>query len=209
MSAFPRMAEIVPEGQRGGARVYHTTFDATSAASASYVGGRYVSTPPGTYASLLVTTESGHPECMMSDLGYERSTCLEVVRRAHGEVLIAGLGLGMILHPILMKPDVRRVTVVEKYRDVVDLIAPTLPETDRLAIIIADIFAWRPPRASRYDVVWFDIWPDVAPTRLAEMARLHRRFSRYLNRRDPGCWMDSWHRDETRRLSAAPSVAIR
>jgi hypothetical protein len=26
---------------------------------------------------------------MMSDLGYERATCLEVVRRAHGEVLIA------------------------------------------------------------------------------------------------------------------------
>ena len=124
MAVFPRMAEILPQGEWGGARVYHTTFDEQTARSASYVGGRYVSTPPGTYAALLVKTDSGHSECMMGDLGYERATCLEVVRRAHGNVLIAGLGLGMILHPILDKSDVSRVTVVEKYQDVVDLDPP-------------------------------------------------------------------------------------
>ena len=202
MAVFPRMADILPQGERGGAQVYHTTYDDRTACSASYVGGRYISTPPGTYASLLVRTDSGHSECMMSDLGYERATCLEVVRRAHGEVLIAGLGLGMILHPILAKPHVGRVTVVEKYQDVIDLIGPTLPSTERLAIVTADIFAWRPPRGSRYDVIWFDIWPDIAPTRLPEMARLHRRFAPYLNRGNPRRWMDSWHRRETRRLAA-------
>jgi hypothetical protein len=62
---------------------------------------------------------------------------------------------------------------------------------------------WRPPRGSRYDVIWFDIWPDIAPTRLPEMARLHRRFVPYLNRGNPRRWMDSWHRRETRRLATA------
>jgi spermidine synthase len=203
MSVFPRMAEILPEGECGGARIYHTTYDEVTAASASYLGDRYVPTPAGTYASLLVRTESGNQECMMSDLAYERATCLEVVRRAHGEVLIAGLGLGMILHPILSQPDVRHVTVVEKYQDVVDLICPTLPRTDALALVTADIFDWRPPRGHRFDVIWFDIWPDVAPSRLEEMAGLHRRFAPYLNRRNPRCWMDSWHREETRRIRAA------
>lgn len=203
MVVFPRMADILPQGERGGARVYHTTYDDRTAGSASYVGGRYLPTPPGTYASLLVRTDSGHSECMMSDLGYERATCLEVVKRAHGEVLIAGLGLGMILHPILADPGVSRVTVVEKYPDVIDLVGPTLPATERLTIVTADIFAWRPPRGSRYDVIWFDIWPDMAPTRLPEMARLHRRFAPYLNRANPRRWMDSWHRRETRRLAAA------
>ena len=206
MAVFPRMAEILPQGEWGGARVYHTTLDERTARSASYVGGRYVPTPPGTYASLLVRTDSGHSECMMSDLGYERATCQEVVRRAHGDVLIAGLGLGMILHPILDKPDVGRVTVVEKYQDVVDLIRPTLPVTERLAIITADIFAWRPPRGRRYDVIWFDIWPDIASTRLPEMARLHRRFAPYLNRGNPCRWMESWHWRETQRLAAAPPL---
>src|SRR5262245_19086014 len=200
MSVFPRMAAILPEGECGGARIYHTTYDEEAGRTASYVGDRYVPTPAGTYASLLVRTDSGHHECMMSDLAYERATCLEVVRRAHGDVLIAGLGLGMILHPILSQPDVRHVTVVEKYQDVVDLIAPTLPRTDALALITADIFEWRPPLGSRYDVILFDIWPDVAPTRLPEMARLHRRFPPYLNRRNPRRWMASWHREETRRI---------
>jgi len=31
-----------------------------------------------------------------------------------------------------------------------------------------------------------------------EMARLHRRFARYLNRANPESWMESWHRRETR-----------
>ena len=203
MSVFPRMAEILPEGESRGARVYHTTFDEEAARRASWVGGRYVPTAPGTYASLLVRTESGQPECMMSDLAYERTTCLEVVQRAHGNVLIAGLGLGMILHPIVKQPGVRHVTVVEKYQDVVDLIGPTLPRSDALAVVVGDIFEWRPPTGSRYDVIWFDIWPDVAPSRLEEMAGLHRRFAPYLNRRNPRCWMDSWHREETRRIRAA------
>ena len=89
-----------------------------------------------------------------------------MVRRAHSEVLTAGLGLGMILHPILAEPAVSRVTLVEKYPDVIDLVGPTLPATERLTIVTAAIFAWRPPRGSRYDVIWFDTWPDIAATRL-------------------------------------------
>jgi len=76
--------------------------------------------------------------------------------------------------------------------------------TERLLIVTADIFAWKPPRGSRYDVIWFDIWPDIAPARLPEMARLHRRFAPYLNRGNSRRWMDSWHRRETRRLVTAP-----
>ncbi len=202
MSVFPRMAELVPEGERGRACVYHATLDDNTARGATYVAGRYIPTPPGTYAALLVKTDAGHSECMMSDLSYERSTCLEVVKRAHGNVLIAGLGLGMILHPILKKDTVRSVTVVEKYQDVVDLISPTLPRSDKLAVITADIFAWRPPPGVRYDVIWLDIWPDISPTRLPEMLKLHRRFAPYLNPRNPARWMESWHREESERINS-------
>ena len=105
--------------------------------------------------------------------------------------------------------EVRRITVVEKYSDVIDLVCPTLPASARLAIVAADIFAWRPPRDARYDVIWFDIWPDIATSRLAEMARLHRRFARYLNRANPESWMESWHRRETRHLAATSAASTR
>ena len=145
----------------------------------------------------------------MSDFHYERVTCEEVVRRAHGDVLIAGLGLGMILHPILKIEAVRSVTVIEKYQDVMDLVLPTLAVNDKLQVVVGDICTWKPPRGRRYDVIWFDIWPDIEPTRLPEMTRLHRRYRRWLNRANPDCWMESWHRRETRSLARAQKNAER
>jgi len=199
---FPQMAELVPERVHGRASVQHVTVDVEGGRTACYVYGEFRNpSPPGTYISLRVTNDEGESQVMMSDFHYERATCVEVVERAHGDLLIAGLGVGMILHPILKKPDIRSVTVVEKYSDVVDLILPTLPIDPRLNIIVADIFHWKPPRRFRYDLIWFDIWPDIEVTRLPEMARLHRRFGRYLNRRNENCWMESWHRKETRRMT--------
>ena len=202
MAVFPRMAAILPEGELGAASVRHRALENQAAREASYVAGQYIPTAPGIYALLFVTNELGSSTCMMSDLGYERSTCLEVVKRAHGHVLTAGLGLGMILHPILKNPSVASVTVVEKCQDVIGLISPSLPSTPKLAIHAGDIFMWTPPPDVRYDVIWFDIWPDIDATRLPEMAELHGRFARYLNHNNSGCWMESWHRQESESIRA-------
>jgi spermidine synthase len=199
---FPRMSELVPERELAGASVHHVRLEGDAARRASYVNGQLISTSPGIYASLLVTTESGRIECMMSDLSYERSTCTEVVERAHGDMLIAGLGLGMILHPILSKPEVRSVTVVEKYPDVIRLVSPTLPECPALTIVNADVFEWLPLADVHYDVIWFDIWPDISPDRLPEMYELHRRFESFLNVENSQHWMESWHRAETEQILA-------
>lgn len=125
---------------------------------------------------------------MMSDTDAERRSNYEVVRRATGDVLVAGLGLGMIFHPILAKPEVRSVTVVEKFADVVALVEPTLSPV-KLRVVVADIFAWKPPTGVKWDAIYFDIWPDICVDNLKEMATLHRRFSRRLN---PSGWMGSW-----------------
>lgn len=199
---FPDMAELVPPCAKGRASVQHITVDTEGGRTASYVYGEFRNpSPPGTYATLRITDDAGESQIMMSDFHYERVTCEEVVRRAHGDVLIAGLGLGMILHPMLNKEAVRSVTVIEKYQDVVDLVLPTLPASEKLTVLLDDIYTWKPARGSCYDVIWFDIWPDIEATRLPEMARLHRRFRRRLNRANPECWMESWHRRETRRWS--------
>jgi len=195
---FPEMALLVPQSAKGRASVRHITVDAEGGRTASYVYGEFKNpSPPGTYITLRLTNDAGESQVMMSDFHYERATCVEVVRRAHGDVLIAGLGLGMILHPILQKQEVRSVTVIEKFQDVVDLISPTLPRDSRLTLITDDIFRWQPPDGRRYDVIWFDIWPDIEACRLPEMRQLHRRFRPYLNDSNPQCWMESWHRRET------------
>lgn len=116
---------------------------------------------------------------------------------AHGRVLIAGLGLGMIVHGAMKKPEVKHVTVIEKSADVIGLVSPSLPPRPRkMAIIEADIFDWRPARGSLFDVIYFDIWPDRNGDNLTEIAKLHRSFARFLNRDNPNAWMNSWYRDQ-------------
>ncbi len=190
-NTFRSMIEIVPEAVVGAAKVVH--FDVSkddSMWTAIRGGSEYV--PPGRYAKLIVGGS-----LVMSDTAMEHRTNYEVVRNAHGNVLIAGLGLGMILVPILAKDSVRSVTVVEKSPDVVSMIGPLYP-SPKLAIVTADIFEWKPAKAERFNAIYFDIWSDQSTDDLEDMTKLHSRFARSLDRTDDAAWMGSWRRDELR-----------
>ncbi len=47
-----------------------------------------------------------------------------------GHVVCAGLGLGLIVHALVENPKVNRITVVERDRDVIDLMKPLIPECE-------------------------------------------------------------------------------
>ncbi len=194
---FPRMAEIVPPSHLGEAVISHFTIDEAAAGfsrmRAAISSDRHAGVSPGTYAKLTVGGK-----LVMSDTDMERQTNCEFRQRANGSVLIGGLGLGMVIHPILAKRDVTKVTVIEKSADVIALVSPTLPEDLRLRVICADIFEWMPAKGVKFDVAYFDIWPDRSDDNIDEAATLHRRFARRLNRNNPHCWMGSWMVDELR-----------
>lgn len=190
MTTFPSMPDVLPAGKLGLATVSHFEVTPTNARFTSFraiVTGRDEYIPPGRYARLHVGST-----LMMTDTPMERRSNLEVIRRARGHVLVAGLGLGMILHPILKTPEVTRVTVVEKYGDVIRLVGPSLPQ-EKLELVEADIFTWAPEKGTRFDVLYFDIWPTITLDNLPEMATLHRRGARW---KAPGAWMGSWKHKE-------------
>jgi spermidine synthase len=147
--------------------------------------GSYV--PSGKYAKLKI-----NGRLVMSDTYMEHSTNRNVVRQSHGHVLIAGLGLGMIIHPILAKPEVLTVTVVEKCFDVISLITPTVKH-DKLTIIEGDIYEWKPTKGTKFDTIYFDIWSEQSTDDLEDMRKLHQRFRPYKVKDG---WMNSWRRDE-------------
>lgn len=183
MSLFPEMVKIIPEGQRGVAKVEHFTIT-KDAAIMEMISSR-ISTYPGRFVKLTV-----NGRLFMSDTTNEHRTNLEITYQARGHTLIAGLGIGMILTKILDKKEVRSVTVIEKYQDVIDLITPHFKHK-KLTTICADIYEWRPPKGTKYDCIYFDIWADQSTDDLEDMARLHQRFKSY---KAPGGWMDSWNR---------------
>ena len=96
----------------------------------------------------------------------EINTIQPCVRQSHGKVLTFGLGLGYYAFHCLLKPDVRRVTVVERDPDIISLfralLLPHFPRPDALEIIQADAFDFASKHLPAYDVVFTDLWHDVS-----------------------------------------------
>jgi hypothetical protein len=128
-------------------------------------------------------------EVMMSDTEMEKASNREFVRMAKGDVLIAGLGIGLIIWPVVNKPEVTSVIVVEKYPDVIKLVSPHV-QHPKLSIANADIFEMKTKQM--FDTIYFDIWPTISTDNLDEMATLNRKFARRLR---PGGWRGSWMED--------------
>lgn len=195
--SYVPMVELIPEGKKGVASIHHITISKAESDFTSIramMHGRDAFVPEGRYTQLFVGST-----LMMSDTPMEKTSNHGVLRNAYGDVLIAGLGVGLILVPILRKADVKSVTVVEKYQDVVDIVEPALranvPEAaGKLKVVTADIFTWSPPKADKWDTIYFDIWPDIVEDNLDEMAKLHRKYAK--RKVSKNSWMDSWKRDQ-------------
>jgi len=174
---------IIPENKIGCARIEHYTVD-EHGSTMSALRREYV--PAGEYTRLYVKGM-----LMMSNTPMEERTNRDIIRFSHGKVLIAGLGIGMILSEILDKNEVESVTVIEKFKDVIDLVSPHF-DSPKLKIINADIFEWKPDKGEVYDTIYFDIWPDICTDNLEEIKTLHLRGRYWKNKSNPNAWMDSW-----------------
>jgi len=200
MSLYTDMATILPEGEKGKAKLKHYTISKREADFSrlrmAMTGGREQAANEGTFAQLFVGGQ-----LVMSDTDMERDTNRSFVHGARGKVLVAGLGL--ILLPVLASDKVEHVTVIELSQDVINLVEPHIRRAagkaaaEKLAVIQADIFDWKPPKGEKWDVIYFDIWPDLCTTYLKQMTKLHRKFGR---RKTEGGWMNSWGRYDLLRM---------
>jgi len=120
--------------------------------------------PAGTYTKLFRVTEStlhNGGECVMEDTPFELRTHLQFMLRARGRVLITGLGLGCVVRGCLANPAVEHVLCIERDTSVLKLVAPYMPQTKRLTIIVADAVKWCAETENEFDCAWHDIWSDT------------------------------------------------
>lgn len=147
----------------------------------------------GHYTRLVVGSE-----LMMSDTPMERRTNRHFVQQATGHVFIAGLGLGLVIQALLNKEEVTKITVLEKSKDVIHLVAPKF-QSNKLEIIEGDIFEWLPSKGQTFDTIYFDIWATLDQDLIkSEMNPLVRKFRKYLSKKDGfiNCWMVDYLRKE-------------
>lgn len=183
----------VPDGKRG---VWAVETFSVSEADARFQNlratfsfgskGRFIR--PGSYKRLMRGRK-----VIMSNVPAEikdHSSFIYTARRKGGDILINGLGLGVCLVPILKSDKVHSVTVIEKEKDVIDLVGPTYLRDLRVTVVCDDALEYSPPKNKRYTCVWHDIWDDICADNLPSIHKLHRKYGKRCD------WQGSWSRED-------------
>lgn len=155
---------------------------------------------PGDYTALW-----GNGNLWMSDTPDEIRDHMEFWRRAEGDILITGLGLGMALQALLTRPSChepprpKSITVIERERDVIDLVGPHYRQMAasmgvELEIICANVYDYKPPKGRTWTCAWHDVWPTISADNAPKVGKIHRKFARRVE------WQRSWKQDTVRRL---------
>lgn len=201
-SMFTDMATVLEEREGERFKLEHFTVSEAEVRLAQVRDrqGEYDEFLPGTYVKLVDKTKNWDA-VVMSDTQMERETNMDLYRNANGHVLIGGLGLGMILLAIQDKPEVTKVTVVEKYQEVIDLVSTQLPLNDKVQIIHSDVFDFKPQKGEIYDTIYMDIWNTVSGDFWDEHKTLTRKFCRRVNKENEKSWSSSWRRKDYMRLA--------
>jgi hypothetical protein len=143
--------------------------------------GRYV--PEGVYTGLFRKDDDNRYTTIMSDTPDEINDHWQPINKAEGDVLIAGLGLGVVLNALAKKKEVNHITIVELSTDVLTLVKKhyEVKYPGKITFIQADILTWKPPQDIHWNYAWFDIWDNLSIDNLPEMAKLHRKFTRFVD----------------------------
>lgn len=192
----------LPEASKGDWSIQRFTISEAEAARENLhymeAGSMRRMVKPGTYTRLVRYTPTGDV-VVMSDTDAEIRDHQHFVWKAEGNVLVTGLGLGLVVNALLLKPAVEHVTVVEISDDVIYLVAPYLWQAhghERLYIDQGDAFHWLPPwKNEKFDYAWHDIWTDINPDNLPQIRWLKQHYANRM--KEPGR-QKAWVEDELR-----------
>jgi hypothetical protein len=116
----------------------------------------------------------------------------QILKRFHGRVLVGGLGLGVAVSILEKDPWVTDIVVIEKSRQVKDLVWPHL-KTKKSRIVVADLFSWLKRHSDaqdeRFDQMFLDTWIGTGEYVLwHQVVPLRRMAQRICNPMDVHCW---------------------
>ena len=150
----------------------------------------------GTYTRLIA--KGCFSDVVMSDTPMEIRTNMDFLYQAHGNILIGGLGLGIMLKILEKMNNIKSVTVIEKNQEVIDLVLVQLNLSDNFKVIQSDIFEYEP--LGKFDTIYFDIWTNICGDNWDEMKKLRKQFKKSLNLNKKDWWIGSWRQQDCKEL---------
>ncbi len=135
-----------------------------------------------------VQLREGEGNIWMSDTPMEFETNKKGIRLAKGNVLECGIGIGFFTYFASKKRTVKKITIVEKQKDVIDLTYPVI-KNKKTEIIHADIKDYLKKTNEKYDMIHIDIWADILP--YTEFKPLIKLAKKKLSKNGIiVCWLD-------------------
>ncbi len=112
----------------------------------------------------------------MWDTPQERSLQKELAKKAYGDVLVAGYGLGIVTEFLTKNPKVKSITTVEKYKEILDKVS----ESKKIYgnVIISDFY--NVSEYKKYDCVIGDIWPEIDALYLKDYIKFKKKAEKLL-----------------------------
>jgi hypothetical protein len=154
----------------------------------------------------LKRREHGKDIVWMSLTLMERESHMPHIEAATGHVLVMGLGMGMYLYNIIRKPDVTKVTVLERDPQVLQLLQQasdylTWPGIEKVTVVTADALTWKSDE--QFDYVYADFWKNMGDSKMGQwMAKV---FANVPNAKVYGYWtMEFDYIDYLRELRVRP-----
>ncbi len=179
---YKDMAEILKDGRAGDFELSHYEIGQNDWYAKLH------GIPSGKFVRLM-----HRGEVVMSNTEMEKRTNSDFVINAHGNVLIGGLGIGLIILAIQDKEEVKQITVVEKNKEVIELVGGQLPLNSKVHIVHDDVFEYKP--LFKYNTIYMDIWNYInSDVYQREMKPLISRYRRYLvpKSEDENRYIDCW-----------------
>lgn len=162
----------------------------------SGTSGDFYDFKEGTYTRLIEKGCLGN--IVMSDTPMEIRTNMDFLYQAHGNILIGGLGLGIILKILEKMDNIKSVTVIEKNQEIIDLVLDQLNLPDNFKVIQSDIFEYKP--TEKFDTIYFDIWTNICGDNWDEMKKLRKQFKPSLDLTKKDWWIGSWRQEDCKEL---------
>ena len=123
----------------------------------------------------------------------EIETMKPYIESAKGNVLILGLGMGYVPFMIALKDDVKKVTIVEKDPQIIDifnkLIWPSFKNKEKIKVVQDDAISYTSKRekCTGHDYIFADLWHDpndgLAP--FIKLKRNEKTISKEIH-----CWLE-------------------
>lgn len=133
---------------------------------------------------------------MMSNHETETITNQKFLDNAKGDVLVFGLGLGVIIFPLLLDESITSIDIVEIDLSLIEYVGNIVSKQDinqKVKIINGDVFKYHESLKKSYDTIYLDIWEFVGEKELLEIEDLHKTYHKFLNKNG---WIDSWRSEK-------------